>query len=320
MRIGTVMIDLSGTELTPEEQEYLTNPQVGGVIFFARNYENREQLQRLIESIRKLRDPLLIAVDQEGGSVQRFRRDFTLLPALGELGEIYHQDLQQALSQAEYFGHLMATELLTLGLDMSLAPVLDLNRGISTVIGRRSFHNTTAAVIALAKAYIQGMHTAGMVATGKHFPGHGGVVADSHLTLPVDTRDFSALYQEDMQPFIELKDLLWGIMPAHVHYSAIDENPAGFSEFWLQKVLRNQLGFDGVIISDDLTMGGAKEAGGSYLNRARKALAAGCDMIIVCNNPEGTKEILTGLSHELSPVSERRLLKGRAKGLSNNKS
>ncbi|HVV68365.1 MAG TPA: beta-N-acetylhexosaminidase [Gammaproteobacteria bacterium] len=313
MRIGSVMIDLEGTHLTPKEQEYLTNPQVGGVIFFTRNYENRVQLQRLIESIRALRDPILIAVDQEGGQVQRFRKDFTLLPALAELGDVYQQNPQQALSQAEYFGHLMALELLELGLDMSLAPVLDLNRNISAMIGRRSFHNTVAGVVALAKAYIQGMHTAGMVATGKHFPGHGGVVADSHLTMPVDTRDFSALYQEDMQPFIQLKDLLWGIMPAHVHYSAIDENPAGFSPFWLQKILRNQLGFDGVIISDDLTMGGAKEAGGSYLNRARKALAAGCDMVIVCNNPAGTHEILTGLSHELSPDSERRLLKGRSK-------
>ncbi len=312
MRIGCVMISLQGTTLTAQEQEYLTNPQVGGVIFFSRNYENRPQLRRLIEHIRTLRDPLLIAVDQEGGSVQRFREGFTKLPALGDLGDLYRQNPQQAVSRAEYFGQLMASELLTLGIDMSLAPVLDLDRGISAVIGRRSFHNTVAGVITLAKAYIQGMHSAGMAATGKHFPGHGGVVADSHATLPIDPRDFSAIFQEDMQPFLQLKDMLWAIMPAHVHYSAIDPNPAGFSEFWQQKILRQELGFEGVIISDDLTMGGAKEAGGSYLNRARKALAAGCDMIIVCNDPGGIGEILSGLSHEIDPESECRLLKGRA--------
>lgn len=313
MRIGPVMMDISGIELTLEESQQLVHPLVGGVILFKRNYQNKEQLRRLIAHIRSIRDPLLITVDQEGGRVQRFRGEFSDLPPLASFGQLYQQNPGHALEQAQQSGYLMATEIQSVGIDMSLAPVLDIDRGVSTIIGDRSFADQAQQVIELARAYIKGMREAGMVATGKHFPGHGAVAADSHLCLPEDPREFDLIFAEDIQPFLQLKDQLWGIMPAHIRYTAIDETPAGFSTFWLQTILRQKIGFDGVIISDDLSMAGA-EGQGSYLERAQKALAAGCDMIIICNQPQGRAEILAGLSYTLSPESEKRILNGFNKG------
>ncbi len=311
MQIGSVMMDLSGTTLSPQEREWLLHPNVGGVILFAENYENKKQLRGLIEDIRTIRQPLIIAVDQEGGKVQRFINEFTVLPSLGSIGREYDQNPAQALLHAEETGYTMAHELVTLDIDVSLAPVLDLERGISQVITvkERSFHRDPQIVVSLAKAYIRGMNKAGMGATGKHFPGHGGVVADSHQALPIDSRDFETLMAEDMQPFVQLVDDLWGIMPAHVQYTAVNPNPTNFSSFWLDEVLREQLGFNGVIISDDMCMVGAKWAG-SLLERTQAALTAGCDMVIVSHSHEELTSLLSGLNHKMSQVSAGRLLNG----------
>lgn len=312
MRIGPVMMDIAGTQLTVQECQQLTHPLVGGVILFKRNYQDYSQLCQLVEQIRSLRNPLLIAVDQEGGRVQRFRDGFTSLPPLAHFGQLYEKDAQQALEQARQLAYIMAKEIRAVGIDISLAPVLDVDRGLSSVIGDRSFSQNPAIVIQLACAYITGMREAGMSATGKHFPGHGAVAADSHLCLPEDNRDFEVIFQEDIQTFQQLKDQLWGIMPAHIRYTQVDNLPAGFSSFWLQTILREKIDFQGVIISDDLSMSGAEGQGG-YLNRAQKALAVGCDMIIVCNHAPGLAEILAGLSYSLSDESQARILKGLGK-------
>lgn len=311
MHIGSVMVDLSGTMLSPEERELLLHPHVGGVILFAENYQNKNQLRALIDDIRTIRQPLIIAVDQEGGKVQRFINDFTVLPSLTSLGREYDTNPAKAIEHAEETGYTMAEELLAVGIDISLAPVLDLERGISQIITvkERSFHADPHVVIPLAKAYIRGMNKAGMVATGKHFPGHGGVVADSHVALPVDDRDLATLEAEDMLPFAQLVDDLWGIMPAHVQYTSVDANPTNFSSFWLQKILREKLGFKGVIISDDMCMVGAKWAG-NLLERTQAALAAGCDMVIISHSQEELGAVLSGLSHEMSQDSANRLLQG----------
>ena len=314
MSLGPIIMDISGLELTAEEAQQLAHPLIGAVLLFKRNYRDRTQLCHLIEAIRSIRDPLLIAVDQEGGRVQRLQQGFTPLPPLAYFGQLYQQNPRHALEQAQQSGYLMANEMAAVGIDLSFAPVLDIDRGISTIIGDRSFSDQMQVVVDLGLAYIRGMRQAGMAATGKHFPGHGAVAADSHLCLPEDTREFDDIFAADIQPFLQLKDQLWSIMPAHIRYTAVDSLPAGFSPFWLQTVLRARLGFDGVIISDDLSMSGA-EGQGSYLERGHKALAAGCDMIIVCNHPQGLTEILADLSYEISPASERRILSGRNMGI-----
>jgi len=293
--LGPVMIDIAGRTLTAADRATLLHPQVGGVILFTRNYHNRDQLQDLVGSIHELRHPaLLVAVDHEGGRVQRFRDGFSSLPPAAYWGYIYDRDPEQALQLAAQSGGLMAAELRAVGVDFSFAPVLDLGRGISSVIGDRAFHPTPEGVTALARAYIQGMRGAGMAATGKHFPGHGSVVADSHLDLPVDSRSFAEIAAEDLRPFQDLRDDLAGVMPAHVVYPAVDPLPAGFSRFWLQDVLRAQLGFQGVIFSDDLSMAGAHQIG-DYGQRAHAALAAGCNMVLVCNNRAGAWDVLNAL-------------------------
>jgi beta-N-acetylhexosaminidase len=291
----------------------LLHPHVGGIILFSRNYQDRDQLYRLVEDIRSLRDPLLIAVDQEGGRVQRFKEGFTRLPALAELGQLYDIHPTSALERIQEVGYLMASELIAVGIDLSFAPVLDLNHGLSGVIGDRSFHRDPEVVVLLASAYIASMQKAGMKATGKHFPGHGGVVGDSHTSLPIDERTVECILQEDMLPFIALKDVLWGIMPAYVRYIQADQETAVFSSFWLQEILREEVGFQGAIISDDLSMAGAAPSGETYLQRAEKALTAGCDMLIVANNPSGVSEVLSGLSYEISANSQRRLMAGLKK-------
>jgi beta-N-acetylhexosaminidase len=315
MAIAPLMLDLEGTELTLEEKELLKHPYCGGLIFFSRNFESVEQLEKLIHDIRAATpNRILLSVDHEGGRVQRFRDGFTKLPALAKLYE-ESEDEATALRAAHHHAWLMASELRAMDIDFSFAPVLDLNYGVSEVIGDRAFHGEIDIVESMSKAYIAGMHDAGMAATGKHFPGHGAVVADSHLEIPVDERDFETINKVDMQPFA--KSILNGldaVMPAHVIYPDVDSQPAGFSQVWLQNILRKQLAFDGVIFSDDLNMEGASFAG-NYAQRATAALDAGCDMVLVCNNRPGVIQVMDQASIDLETVerldSQRRLARMR---------
>lgn len=308
MSLGPVMLDVAGLELTGEERERLRHPLTGGVILFARNYESPEQIAALVAAIHAARTPpLLVAVDHEGGRVQRFREGFTRLPPVAEFGALHRDNPRRAVRLAETAGWLMASELRAVGVDFSFAPVLDIDRGISRVIGDRAFHASPEVVAELGRAYMAGMHRAGMAATGKHFPGHGGVEADSHVAVPVDERRYPDIYMEDIVPFERMIHFgLEGIMPAHVIYPNVDPNPAGFSPFWLQHVLRGELGFEGVIFSDDLSMEGAKVAGG-VVARARAALTAGCDMVLVCNDPDAAVQVLDRLGHHDDPASRLRL-------------
>ncbi len=286
------MLDLEGTELTSSEITSLKHLMVGGVILFSRNFESKSQLIELVISIREVSPNILIAVDHEGGRVQRFKEGFTHIPAMGSILPAASSNLTQAKKWAKELGFLMAVELLSCDIDLSFAPVLDVD-DVSDVIGNRSFSSNPAEIIELANVFIDGMNKAGMGAVGKHYPGHGSVQADSHIELPIDMRSKNEIFEHDILPFkslIENKQLK-GIMPAHVIYSKIDPNPAGFSEYWLQTVLRDELGFDGVIFSDDLGMEGATIAG-DFKQRADAALNAGCDMILVCNNSEAANLLL----------------------------
>ena len=291
---GPVMLDIAGIELTIEDRERLTHPSVGGVILFARNYTSPRQLSLLTDAILALRDPqLLIAVDHEGGRVQRFRDGFTELPPMRTLGQRWDRDAREAANEAERCGRLMATELAVHGVDFSFTPVLDLDYGRSSVIGDRAFHRNPDAVGELAGALCRGLRACGMAAVGKHFPGHGFVSADSHTETPVDDRALALLEKDDLVPFRALiGDRLEGIMPAHVVYSAIDPRPAGFSDVWLRTILRERLGFDGMIFSDDLSMAAADSAG-DVVARADAALAAGCDTVLLCNDAPAADLLLS---------------------------
>jgi beta-N-acetylhexosaminidase len=304
------MVDLLGTSLSDEERDILKHPLVGGVILFSRNFEDVAQITALCREIHALREPhLLIAVDHEGGRVQRFRDGFTRLPPVAAIGKSYMQHPQLTLQRAEQTGWLMAAELRAVGIDFSFAPVLDLDYGVSDVIGDRAFHRDPRAVTDIARAYIEGMKKARMSAVGKHFPGHGAVEVDSHLGLPVDKRYFEDMLQADIRPFAQLcQTALAGIMPAHIVYEQSDKLPAGFSHFWLQEVLRQRLGFQGAILSDDLSMEGAAIVGGP-LERAEAALTAGCDMVLVCNNPGSVVQVIDGLKIEPDPLRHARLVR-----------
>lgn len=308
--IGALMLDIEGTCLTVEDRQLLAQPQVGGLILFGRNIQSPQQVRDLTDSIRAVRPDILIAVDQEGGRVQRLRQGFSKLPPMRAFGRLYDQQPEQALSLAEQCGWLMAIEVLAVGIDFSFAPVLDLD-GISQVIGDRGFHSDTAQVVAIAAAFMQGMQRAGMATTGKHFPGHGSVEADSHIAAPVDSRSLEDIEKTDMQTFIQLQPQLDALMPAHVIYDRIDPNPAGFSPFWLQNIIRKKLNFNGVLFSDDLTMQAACVVGGAGA-RIKAALNAGCDMGLVCNDRAAALDALAALQNMPLP-NQQRLEKMRGK-------
>jgi beta-N-acetylhexosaminidase len=284
--LGRVMLGVEGPALSAGDYQRLRHPQVGAVILFARNYESPEQLRALTLSIKQVRDPpLLIAVDQEGGRVQRFREGFTAIPPMRALGERYDGDRQAALAEAERWGRLIADEIGAFGVDFSFTPVLDLDAGACAAIGDRAFHSAPHAVTDIAAALCRGLHAGRMATVGKHFPGHGCVAADSHVALPVDPRPFEEIEAADLVPFAKLarSRAIDAVMPAHIVYPAVDDQPAGYSSRWLQDVLRGQIGFDGVIFSDDLEMAGAQGAG-DIVARADLAVNAGCDMVLVCND------------------------------------
>ncbi|MEW5787836.1 MAG: beta-N-acetylhexosaminidase [Pseudomonadota bacterium] len=308
MPLGPVMADVAGTVLSEAERVRLSHPLVGGVILFKRNYENPEQIAALCRDIHSLRSPhLLIGVDQEGGRVLRFRDGFTPIPPMGAIGDDWDNHPQRARRMARDAGYVIGAELRAVGVDFSFAPVLDLDYGRSGVIGDRAFHRSPQAVADLAHALVLGLQEAGMSAVGKHFPGHGYVAADSHLAIPVDERSLADIEFADLLPFRHMIDLgLAGIMPAHVVYPRVDRQPAGFSRKWLNDILRGQMGFEGVVFSDDLTMEGASGAGG-ITERAVAALSAGCDMVLVCNKPDLVDELLARLKWNLAPVSLIRL-------------
>ncbi|MCD5364165.1 MULTISPECIES: beta-N-acetylhexosaminidase [Chromobacterium] len=312
---GPVMAGVAGLRLTDEEKRRLAHPLVGGVILFRRNFQDIEQLKALTAEIRALRSPhLLIAVDHEGGRVQRFLDGFTRLPPMQVLGRMWEQNRAAALVQAENVGYVLAAELSACGIDLSFTPVLDLDWGRCAVIGNRSFHRDPAIVAELAEALQRGLARGGMSTCGKHFPGHGFVEGDSHHLMPEDGRSLAELEADDLIPFGRLAAAGMGsVMPAHVLYPAVDAQPAGFSQVWLQQVLRGRLGFDGVIFSDALDMEGAAGAG-SFVQRADAALAAGCDMVLVCNDPQQTDLILAHLRPPAQPELARRLerMAGRA--------
>lgn len=316
MSLGPLMVDVAGTELSSEDLDVLRNPLVGSVILFTRNYRDPQQISALCGAIREVRNPpLLIAVDHEGGRVQRFREGFTRLPPVRLLGRRYDEDRRDALRKAHSLGWLMAAELRAVGVDFSFAPCVDLDYGLSEIIGDRAFHRDPQAVAALATAYMAGMREAGMAAVAKHFPGHGAVRADSHLALPVDRRPLADM-EGDLSPYRALiENQLPGIMAAHVEYSAVDSKPASLSSRWITGILRGTFGFHGCVFADDLSMAGAA-ASGDVVERARLALAAGCDVLPICNDREAVHTVLGNLNTEASPAAQARLvrMRGRSEG------
>ena len=310
MSLGPVMLDVAGLTLTDDDRKRLAHQQVGGVILFSRNYESPEQLKQLVDEIHAIRTPrLVVAVDQEGGRVQRFREPFQSLPAVARLGELYDQNHELAIEYSQTFGWIMASELLHYGIDLSFAPVLDLGNPISSVIGDRAFHHKPDIVSRLANAWIRGMSQAGMEAVGKHFPGHGSVEGDSHHVMPFDRREFLEIEATDLIPFRRvISTHLAGMMMAHVVYDQVDPLAAGYSKIWIESILREQLGFNGIIFSDDLTMSGAESVGG-YPERARLSLEAGCDILLVCNNSVAADEVLDSLKGYNNPTSQLRMVR-----------
>jgi beta-N-acetylhexosaminidase len=312
--LGPAVIDVVGTGLTDADRDRLRHPAAGGVILFARNYESPEQLISLTDEIERVREPALpICVDHEGGRVQRFRAGFSIIPAMRELGRLWDRDRSAARDTARAAAYIIGAELAAHGVDFSFAPVLDLDYGGSSVIGDRALHFDPTAVGALGACIVQGFADAGMAAVGKHFPGHGYAEADSHVTVPRDERRFAEIRKKDLVPFrMTIEAGLAAVMPAHVIYTQVDAEPAGYSPYWLQQVLRGKLGFEGLIFSDDLSMEGASTAGG-IAERARAALSAGCDMVLLCNDPAGQELLLQSLG-ETALARPERLERMRRKG------
>lgn len=302
MILGPLIVGIKGKILSDEERQLLQQPLVGGVILFARNYNDVDQLCALVAAIKSLRSPALwVAVDHEGGRVQRFINGFSRLPDLGQLGLRYAEDPTAALVQTEEWGFKMAAELLTVGVDLSFAPVIDLNKNKLSLIGDRSFHRDPHVVTIMAKAWSAGVHRAGMKTCGKHFPGHGNVTVDSHDGLPVDERDYNSIAKDDLLPFMQLvqEDALDSIMPAYIVFPQVDAKPAGFSSIWLRDILRLECQFKGVIISDDLGMGGAIGMG-SYQQRFQAALNGGCDLVLLCNDHPAIAELVATVAVDAS--------------------
>jgi beta-N-acetylhexosaminidase len=302
------MLDIEGQSLSPADRDLLREPGVGGVILFTRNYESAEQIGDLVAEIRALRSPpLLVAVDHEGGRVQRFREGFTLVPPMRHIGREYDRDADSGLTAAREAGWLIASELRVVGIDLCFAPCVDLDWGVSEIIGNRSFHRNPDVVSDLANAFARGLRSAGMAAVAKHFPGHGAVLADSHLKLPVDRRDYG-LILDDMRPYERLvsNGAIAGVMLAHIVYEQIDAQPAGFSEYWIQRELRSRLGFDGAVFCDDLSMKATSDYG-PMAERSRLALEAGCDMVLVCNDRDAAHEAVDALNDYSNPLSLVRL-------------
>jgi beta-N-acetylhexosaminidase len=305
------MVGIEGESLTAAEREWLAHPGVCGVILFSRNFVSRSQLCSLIESIRAVRSPeLLVAVDQEGGRVQRFRDPFTILPPMRDIAFTYPHDIAKAKEAAERIGWLMAAELRACGVDMSFAPVVDLDRGVAAVIGDRAFHAHAETVADLAVALMHGMRHAGMAATAKHFPSHAGAVVDSHQALAVDPRDYSQLY-DDLVPYRRLIDAgLHAVMVSHVVFPELDKQPASLSRWWVTEQLRTELRFSGAIISDDLGMGGVDSVGPLPV-RMQAALDAGCDMVLICNDLSDIPSMLEQLEDYSNPAGQLRLMRLR---------
>ncbi len=315
MSLGPLMVDIAGTSLSAEDVRVLEHPQVGSVILFSRNYRDPAQLAALTAAIRAVRSPhLLIGVDHEGGRVQRFREGFTRLPAARLLGRHFDEDRRGGLKLAQSVGWLLAAELRAVGVDFSFAPCIDLDYGVSEIIGDRAFHSDPDTVAVLGTATVLGMREAGMAGVAKHFPGHGAVVADSHVALPVDRREFADL-EPDMRPYRSLIDNnVAGIMAAHVVFPAVDALPASLSQRWISGVLRREMGFHGCVFADDLTMAGASAAGG-VVDRAELALAAGCDVLPICNDRPAVELVLKALGSEVgTAASQARLVRMRARG------
>ncbi len=302
------MLDIDGLSLTPADRDLLREPAVGGVILFTRNYDSPQQLAELVAEIRALRSPpLIVAVDHEGGRVQRFREGFSSIPPMRRIGREFKRDADVADNLAHQAGWLIASELRAAGIDLCFAPCVDLDWGVSEIIGDRSFHQQPEVVGDLAAAFARGLRSAGMAAIAKHFPGHGAVVADSHLKLPVDRREYSDVL-DDMRPYEKLvgNGLLAGVMTAHVVYRGLDEMPASFSEYWIQQELRSRLGFDGAVFCDDLSMKATRDYGSMPI-RAARALEAGCDMVLVCNDRPAAQKTVASLGEYSNPLSLVRL-------------
>lgn len=310
MSLGPLMLDIAGYSLSSEDREILNHPLVGGVILFTRNYESPRQVTSLIKEIHAIRKtPLLVAVDQEGGRVQRFKDGFTRLPPVADLGIIYNKDRKLALKLAEQTAWVNAAELREVGADLSFAPVLDLDFSVSSVIGDRAFHRSPEVVADLAHSYMRGMDQAGMAAVGKHFPGHGAIAADSHECISIDERSYNDIRNEDMLSFERMIHFgLPAMMIAHIIYSQCHDQPAGFSGYWLKDVLRGELEFKGAIFSDDLSMKGAAGLG-DITDRADACMQAGCDMFLVCNDRDAAVRVIDSLKPEVNPASNSRLLR-----------
>lgn len=303
------MLDIEGLILNESDIRRINHPLTGGVILFTRNYHNINQLNKLIVSIRSIRNNLLIAVDHEGGRVQRFHDPFTKIPSMRRLGEMWDKDQKVAKNSANLIGWLIAKELGSCDIDFSFTPVLDIDFGESSVIKDRAFHQDTEAIIELSSNLVKGLFDAGMQAVGKHFPGHGYIKADSHLQEVIDDRDLNTIQSTDILPFKALINKgISGIMPSHVIYTSCDSVPASFSKFWLQDQLRHQLNFDGVIFSDDMSMRAAVSKEQDILCRVKSALLAGCDMVLVCNSPNEVDYLLENLKWVPAPESLRKII------------
>ena len=301
---GRLMIDIDGKILSNDDKTILSSKHIGGLILFSRNFDSYDQLNTLIEEVHLIKENIIIAVDQEGGRVQRFKKEYTKIPSMQDASLFAKEnDDKEFIKDLAW---LISSELIAVGIDINFAPVLDINRNISNIIGNRSFSNDILEVINNASDYIDGMHEAGMKSTGKHFPGHGNVVEDSHIELPVDERELHELLNEDLKPYIKLNDKLDVIMCAHVLFSKVDSKIPSFSDTWINNVLRDKINYKGLIFSDDLSMLGSGNE--SLINKVKMSLDAGCDMVIICNNRSGVKEVIEYLDktdiEQTSGISE----------------